>query len=94
MGIDTFAIFYQASIIVIYGSITLICILFTFFLDKFERLNETLNLEFLSRKILTPLERNIDAFDDWLIAHNRIVGPVLIFFALLDLGMLSKVSLF
>ena len=94
MEINTFAVFYQASIIVIYGGIILICILFTFFLDKFERLNGILNLEFLSKKILTPLERNIGTFDDWLIAHNRVAGPALIFLAFLDLQMLSKFSLF
>ena len=47
------------------------------------------------RVIIDFLEKNIDWFDNWLIANNKIVGPILILLSLIDLKLwLDIIKLF
>ena len=92
MNLDPFIILYELVVLFTYGSVTIICIIFTFFNETYQRLDEQLNLAFLSRRIITPLERNIQTFDDWLIVHHRTIGPVLIFLSLLDFFLLARMA--
>jgi hypothetical protein len=37
--------------------------------------------------IINPLERNIDWLDNWLMSHNKTVGPLLILLSIVDLKL-------
>jgi hypothetical protein len=85
---DLFIIAVKSIVLFIYGIIFIISIIFTFFIDAYNRLEGILNLEFGSAKIVNPLSKNIDFVNNWLIANNKIVGPVLILLSLADIFLL------
>jgi len=87
MGLDSFYILFSSIIFLVYGTICIVCIIFTFFLDLYLKLDEKLNLNVISNKILTPLDINIDKIDAWLIERNRIVGPLLMLLSLVDMKL-------
>jgi hypothetical protein len=68
-----------------YGSICIISTLFTFFLDAYRKIDETLNMDIFITPFMSPLDREIDFFNVWLTTHNRIVGPILILISLAEL---------
>jgi hypothetical protein len=74
-------------VIFIYGAICIISIIFTFFIDTYHKVDETLNLKIISGRALTPLEENINLIDNWLIEHHKIVGPILICLSLFDMKL-------
>ena len=85
MEVDAFVILCKLIVVFIYGSIFIISIIFTFFIDAYHRLEELLRLEFLSVRIVNPLVRNSNFVNDWLVAHNKIIGPMLILVSLWDI---------
>lgn len=95
LELDSITILLKVFAFLIYGAICIISIMFTFFIEQYRKLDEIFNLDIINTKILTPLEINIDIIDAWLIGHNRIVGPILIFLSLLDMKLyLDMVNLF
>jgi hypothetical protein len=86
MILDTFNLFFlNFMLFFIYGSICIVSTLFTFFLDTYRKIDETLNLDVFITPFKSPLDREIDFFNVWLTNHNRIVGPILILISLVDL---------
>ena len=77
-------------IIVLYGTICFINIIFTLFIDKYQSLNEILEFELINSRPLTILESNIINIDEWLFAHHAIVGPILFLLSLFDACTLSN----
>jgi len=77
-------------VLFIYGAALIISIIFTFFINTFNRLNEILNVSFVSTKTLNPLESNVDFLNEWLIARNKVIGPILILLSLLDMVILLR----
>jgi hypothetical protein len=90
MVIDTFVFLYKFTVAAIYGSICILSLVFTFDLDAYLRINELLNLEFLSHQIINPLATRITTIDDWLISHNIMVGPILTLLSLADIVLLYR----
>ena len=86
MVLDTFNIFFlNIMLFFVYGSICIISTLFTFSLDAYRKIDEILNLDVFVTPFMSPLDREIDCFNAWLMNHNRIVGPILILISLADL---------
>jgi len=77
----------SAVIFFIYGTICVISAMFTFFIESYHKLDEKLNLEIFSSKILTPLDAGINSLDVWLFEHNKVVGPLLMVLCLLDMRL-------
>jgi len=76
-------------IFLIYGSVCVLSIIFTFFLDTYLKINDELNLEFFSSQITNPLEGTyIDTFDQWVVKNNKIIGPILILLSVIDMKFL------
>jgi hypothetical protein len=74
----------------IYVSVSLIILIFTFSLNTYQALSEKLNIGFfLNPETSIILDNiNINSFEIWLINHNKIVGPSLLILALFDLKSL------
>jgi len=87
----SFIILSKSIVLFIYGGIVIVSIIFTLSIDAYIRINDLLSIEFLSQKTISPLEVDIDIIDDWLIAHNKIIGPMLTLFSLLDIAILFRV---
>ena len=85
MEVNFFDLVVNTIIFFIYGSACFISLIFTVSLEYYERLNNLMNLEFFSIKMVQPIESNIDKLDLWLMSHNRIVGPLFIIVTLLEM---------
>lgn len=92
MGTVGFDFLISIAILAVYGFIFIMAILFTFFLDTYIKIEDTLKLNIISNRIITPLEINIDWFNNWAIRHNKIVGIFLISLSLIDLTALFYIS--
>jgi hypothetical protein len=93
MGFD---ILLNAIVFFIYGIVFMISVIFTVSLETYSKINEKLNLEIFSSKVIIGiLEKDIDWLDNWLVRHNKIVGPLLIILSLIDLAFwLETIKLF
>ena len=87
MEFDIIMVILSTAVFFVYTIICIISIIFTFSIDKYRKIDEMLNLDIISSRILTPLEVNINIIDDWLIKRHRLIGPVLIYLSLLDLKL-------
>lgn len=82
---------YKFIILFIYGSITVITAIFTFFIELYNRLDDLFNVEFLSIRHMNPLYANINFVDDWLIGHRKTIGPILILLSVFDTFKLLEI---
>ncbi len=87
MGVDIFNLLLSGWIFLIYSTICLISVIFTFSLNIYLRMEEKLNFHIFPNPILSPLDRNIDWLNDWLIKYNKIIGTILILLSLMDLKL-------
>ncbi len=87
MGPDIFNLLLSGWIFIIYSTICIVSIIFTFSLQIYLRIEEKLNFSIFSNRILTPLDRSIDWFNVWLMKHNKITGTSLILLSLIDLKL-------
>jgi hypothetical protein len=95
MQIDTLTLFFKLAVLLIYGGICIMGLIFGFALDVYRKINELLNLEFFSRQIVNPLDIHFTTIDDWLAVHNKIVGPLLAALALIDIiGLFNIIDTF
>ena len=85
MWFDEFNIFLSVVLFLNYSIICIISLIFTFSLRTYLKIDERLNFDIFSSPTVNPLDRNIDWFNDWLIANNKIVGPVLIYLSIISL---------
>ena len=81
----------SAFIFFLYGIMCIVSIIFTFFIETYHKLDEALKLNIVSARILSPLDINIDVIDSWLFAHNKLIGPLLILFCLIDMKLTFNV---
>ena len=86
-GPDIFNLLLSAWLFLIYSTVCIISIIFTFSLEIYLRIEEKLDFYIFSNRILTPLDRNIDWFNVWLMKYNKISGTILILLSLLDLRL-------
>jgi hypothetical protein len=87
MSFDTFSIITSALVFFIYGTSCLISLIFTFFLDTYRIIDAAVKIDIIPSCVITPLERNIDIIDVWLIEHNKIAGPFMIILSLIDMKL-------
>lgn len=84
-GFDPFDFLMSLILFSVYGFTCVVAIIFTFSLDIYQKIDEKLNLDVFASKILIPIEVNIGWFNNWMMRHNRVFGPVLIILSLVDL---------
>lgn len=89
--LDIASLFCKSFVLFLYGGVFVISIIFTFYEEQYTRITQLLNLEFLSFRILTPLESNIYIIDDWVAKYKRVTGPVLIASSLYELVLLLNI---
>jgi len=87
MGPDIFNLLLSGWLFLIYSTICIISIIFTFSLETYLRIEDKLNFSIFSNRILTPLDRDIDWFNVWLMKYNKITGTILILLSLIDLKL-------
>ena len=87
MGLDLLTVLLSAIIFFVYGSIFVVSVIFTLFIDTYHELDRIFNVGIINSKILAPLDINIDFLDVWLFNHHKIVGPILIFLSIIDLRL-------
>jgi len=78
-------------IFLIYGTICIISLIFTFSLDTYNNIDEKLNLEILSTQVVTVLDTNINFLEIWIMNHNKIVGPLLTALSLIDMKLFFNI---
>ena len=87
-GPDIFNLLLSGWIFIIYSTVCIISIIFTFSLEIYLRIEERLNCYIIfSNPILTPLDRSIDWVNVWLMKYNKITGTILIVLSLVDLKL-------
>ena len=84
---DPLLLLISVILFIVYSTIMVITVIFTFFLGSYRWLDEKLKIELIPSYALTPLEENINLIDEWLIGHNRIVGPVLMLLCAFDIKL-------
>ena len=82
---DPFTLLISSTMLFVYGSILIISFIFTFSLDLYRKIDEKIKMEIIPARIVTVLDKNFDWFDNWLMAHNKAIGPVLILFSILNI---------
>ena len=85
MVFDGFSFMLSSLVFIIYGSICIIAIIFTFFLDSYLKIHDALNFNVFYTPVLNPIERSIDWFDAWAMKNHGVVGPFLIVLSIFDL---------
>ncbi len=86
-GPDIFNLLLSAWLFLIYSTVCIISIIFTFSLEIYLRIEEKLNFYIFLDPILTPLDRSIDWLNVWLMKYNKITGTILIVLSLVDLKL-------
>lgn len=71
----------------IYGTICIMSVIFTFSLETYYKIDNRLNLIVIAIPFLITIFDTIyiDWIDIWMSRHNKICGPLLIFFSLFDM---------
>jgi len=85
VGIDLMDLLLSIIVFLIYGTICLISLIFTFSLKTYLKIDEKLNFDIFSTPLVNPLDVNIDWFNEWLMDHNKIIGPILIYLSIVTL---------
>ena len=90
MDFNIIAVLLKYIIILTYGFFCFISIIFTFFIEKYQWLNDILEYEVIPQRVFTTIESNFFNIDDWLLAHHRTVGPILFFASAFNAYALSN----
>jgi len=85
MWFDELDVLLSVALFLNYSIICIISLILTFSLKTYLKIDEKLNFDIFSSPTVNPLDRNIDWFNNWLIANNKIVGPVLIYLSIISL---------
>ncbi|HTY44837.1 MAG TPA: hypothetical protein VMD52_02465 [Patescibacteria group bacterium] len=91
MQLEAFSCIFSTVVFFTYGTICTVTILFTFFPEAYQVVDELVKMNIVASRILTPLEANIDSFDIWLMKHNRTIGPFLIILSLVDMELFFNI---
>jgi hypothetical protein len=76
------------TVYLIYGSICIVALIFTFSLETYYKIDEIFNLELYLNRFMNPLlDRNVGYLEAWLAKYHKIVGPILTVLSLLDLKL-------
>lgn len=86
--IDVFIVTLKFIVLAIYGTAGFISFIFTFFHEYYQRMNELLNAELFSVKIINPMEQNIYFLDIWIMENKKTIGPILTVLSLYNINSL------
>ncbi|MFC1658704.1 hypothetical protein ACFL1D_04875 [Candidatus Omnitrophota bacterium] len=93
MGYDLIILTVRYFLISAYFMIFMVNIIFAFFLDRYQRMNEILQTEIFSFGVVTQLELSNINIDEWLFTHHKSVGLLLSFLSLFNAFMLNRLFL-
>lgn len=85
--LDPLVLLISMIVFIIYSLIMVTTVIFTFFLNSYRQMDQKLKVELIPSHALSPLERNINVIDEWLIRHNRVIGPILIMLCAVDIKL-------
>ncbi len=85
MQIDSFNLILALAIFLIYAAACVLSAVLTFSLELYRKIEDKLNLDIINSRIITPLERDVNSFNDWMLKNNKIIGPVLILLSIVDI---------
>jgi hypothetical protein len=91
MLLESFGRPFLTVIILIYGLCCIISILFAFFFERYEQIEEKLNLNLFIAPVVTTLDIHINSIDSWAKQHNRVVGVTLGVFSIFIVASLTSV---
>lgn len=83
-GLDQSNLIVGVSAFLICIALFVISIIFTFFNDLYQRIDEKLNSVVIPGETRNVFERNIGWLDDWIIVNYKLVGPGLVLLSLLN----------
>jgi hypothetical protein len=92
MGWDTFNIFSIAMIIAIYIPTFILCLIFTFSIKLFQKIEERVSTSIIPCPYITPLDTNITYFNEWLIERHYIIGPFMSLICFYDIVALFDLA--
>ncbi|MDP2940926.1 MAG: hypothetical protein Q8N85_01540 [Candidatus Omnitrophota bacterium] len=87
MQIDSFNLILALAIFLIYAAAFVLSAVLTFSLGLYRKIEDRLNLDIINSRVITPLERNVNSFNDWMLKNNKIIGPVLILLSIVDIKL-------
>lgn len=77
-----------SATVFIYGSICILCLILTFSRTKYLEIEAIVAKRIFPGRIIIPVfSVNINWFNDWLVFHNKITGPILIMLSIIDLKL-------
>ena len=85
MWLDELNVFLSIVLFLNYSIICIISLILTFSLKTYLKIDDQLNFDIFSSPTVNPLDKNIDWLNNWLIANNKIVGPLLIYLSIISL---------
>ncbi|MDD5565591.1 MAG: hypothetical protein PHG31_01690 [Candidatus Omnitrophica bacterium] len=91
IGDNTLVFLLNWFVFLLYSSICIISLIFTFSIKTYQRIDDYLSSELISLPMLTALDKSIEALDLWFMSHNRIVGPILVLLSVVDLKLYFNV---
>jgi len=87
MGMSSFNFILSATILCLYGTIFVISLIFTLWPEAYRAIDAAVQVNLITPRTLTPLERNIYLLDDWLMRNHKLVGPLLTLLSVIDLKL-------
>ncbi len=87
MGMISFNFVLSATILFIYGTIFVISLIFTLCPEAYRAIDSAVQVNLITPRRLTPLEKNIYMLDDWLMDNHQTVGPLLTLLSVVDLKL-------
>jgi hypothetical protein len=91
MGVNITDLLFKVIVFFTYSATCLLGIFFTFSIDLYRQIEKKANLEIFSNPIISPLfESNINWLDVWMEENHKIIGPILVFFSIIDMYLLLK----
>ena len=79
---------FLVAISIVYGLCCIAGILFAFYIEKYEEVEEKLGSNLFYAPIVTTLDMHIGSFDSWARQHNKVTGVA---FSLLSISVLVSI---
>lgn len=77
---------------VIYAAVFALSLIFALAVETFRKIDEAFSFNIIPGRALTPLESNINWFNEWAMSNNRVLGSVLVIISLWQLVTLFNVA--
>ncbi|MCM8757577.1 MAG: hypothetical protein NC903_00750 [Candidatus Omnitrophica bacterium] len=90
IGWDIFDLFFLFIIITIYLPTFILSLIFTLSIKLYQKIEEIVAIDIIPSALITPLDRNITTFNEWMIQNHKIVGPIMVILSFYNLSSFLK----